>query len=50
MSLICANCHREIVVSDTPTHYGFHAGCEMTKEGIKFIEDFKKQNNGDFQQ
>lgn len=41
MSLFCVMCGKEIVMSDTPTHYGVCASCptnELSPEQKKQIE------------
>ena len=42
MSLCCVMCNKEIVMSDTPTHYGVCASCPTNK----LTESQKKRIEG----
>ena len=38
MSLICAQCGKTIVISDTPEHYGICSSCPHTELGSMIVE------------
>jgi len=52
MSLICANCYKDIVVSNHPDHYGVCAGCGNTMTQAerfyaqKFIREHSMRKEG----